>query len=139
MSPEALAQIHAQAFTTPRPWSAAEFAALIERPEIDLFYEDQGFAMLRSIAGESELLTIATAPAARRQGIATRLMHALIAKATMRGAEQIFLEVAADNAAAIALYHAHGFAQTGRRKAYYRPPEGPALDALVMARNGSLS
>ena len=45
----------------------------------------------------------------------------------------MFLEVAADNLAAIALYQATGFAKVGVRKGYYPHPDG-AKDALVMRR-----
>ena len=45
-----------------------------------------------------------------------------------------FLEVAADNAAAQALYARAGFAESGRRRGYYRRPDGSGLDALVMQR-----
>jgi ribosomal-protein-alanine N-acetyltransferase len=44
----------------------------------------------------------------------------------------MFLEVAEDNAAALALYTAAGFATTGRRRAYYRRPGGLLVDALML-------
>ena len=51
------------------------------------------------------------------------------------GAEAMFLEVAADNAAAIALYAgAGGFVRVGARPGYY-PRETGAIDALVMRRD----
>jgi ribosomal-protein-alanine N-acetyltransferase len=46
-----------------------------------------------------------------------------------RGATRAFLEVAADNAPAQALYHGTGWRESGRRRRYY----GPDLDAIVMA------
>ncbi len=36
MTPEALARLHARAFTYPRPWSAAEFAAVLQGPGVVL-------------------------------------------------------------------------------------------------------
>ena len=48
------------------------------------------------------------------------------------GAETLFLEVAVDNVAALGLYTALGFAETGRRKAYYARAGGPAADALIL-------
>ena len=42
--------------------------------------------------------------------------------------------MAADNAAAIALYRSAGFEPVGRRAAYYARPDGPAVDALVLRR-----
>jgi ribosomal-protein-alanine N-acetyltransferase len=52
-----------------------------------------------------------------------------VARARGRGATSLLLEVRADNAAAIALYFAHGFEQIGVRRRYYHPGD---VDALVM-------
>jgi len=135
MTPEALAALHAESFVTPRPWSAAEFAALMGSPGVFLLTEGSaGFLMGRALAGEAELLTVAVAPTARRKGIGARLMVRFLEEAQHRGAERAFLEVAAGNDAARALYAAAGFAEAGRRRGYYRNPHGHAEDALVLAR-----
>ena len=138
-----MAALHARCFVTPRPWSAAEFAGFLtdnlcfsltalsqEGPAKNL----AGFLVGRVVAGEAELLTLAVAPEARRQGIAARLLAAFLAEARARNAETAFLEVAADNQAALALYRAGGFAPVGLRPAYYPRVAAPALDAVVMAR-----
>ena len=134
MTPETLAELHAQAFTTPPPWSAAAFAATLARPECFVLSEPGGFLLASAAAGEAEVLTLAVAPLARRQGIGRRLVAGFLAVATARGAGAALLEVAADNVAALALYHCAGFAEVGRRKGYYRTPEGQAIDAVVMTR-----
>lgn len=134
MTPAALAQLHADGFLVPRPWSAAEIAALLAGPGVFLLTEGTGgFLMGRALAGEAELLTLAVAPAARRRGIGARLVAGFLAEARARGAESAFLEVASGNAAARALYAAAGFVQTGRRRGYYRGPDGRAEDALILA------
>ncbi|HWW25876.1 MAG TPA: ribosomal-protein-alanine acetyltransferase, partial [Caulobacter sp.] len=46
---------------------------------------------------------------------------------------EMFLEVAADNVAAIRLYETTGFARVGLRKGYYPHADG-AKDAVVMRR-----
>ncbi|MBL8562090.1 MAG: GNAT family N-acetyltransferase [Gemmobacter sp.] len=134
MTPEAMAALHARCFTTPRPWSAAEFATLRADPLCFALTEPDGLLWGRAVAGEAELLTLAVAPEARRQGIAARLLAGFLAQAAARQAETAFLEVAADNAPALALYQRGGFAAAGRRRGYYRRPDGAALDALVMTR-----
>jgi ribosomal-protein-alanine N-acetyltransferase len=129
-SPRALAALHAQAFTDPRPWTEAEFAALLAGPGILLAAAPQGFALARIAADEAELLTIAVAAPARRQGLGRRLLAAVLARAEAQGARTVWLEVAADNAAARALYAALGFAEAGRRRGYYA-----GADALVLRRD----
>ena len=129
---------HARCFTTPRPWTAAEFAALLAEPPVFATLAETGFALGRVVADEAELLTIAVAPEARRQGEGRALLDGFLRTARARGAETAFLEVAADNTPAIALYERGGFAPAGRRRGYYTQPGGPALDALVMTRGLSL-
>jgi ribosomal-protein-alanine N-acetyltransferase len=136
MTPADLATLHARAFTTPRPWSEAEFTALLADPLAFLLVEgDAAFLLGRAVAGEAELLTIAVAPEARRLGLGRKLVGRFIYQARLRGAESAFLEVAEDNAAARGLYRASGFAEAGRRRGYYRTPEGKAVDALVLVRS----
>lgn len=131
MTPEALAALHQRAFTLDRAWNADEFADFLRSDLVTLFSEPGGFALTRTLAGESELLTLAVDPAARRQGIARRLVTRWLDAATPE-AEMAFLEVAEDNAAAIALYADAGFVEAGRRPAYYRRQSAPDADALLL-------
>lgn len=132
--PARLAAIHGACFDTPRPWSAEEIAAMLPAPGIVLLSEPEGFLIGRALAGEAEILTLAVAPAARREGVATRLLAAFLDRAARAGATRAFLEVAERNAPARALYARAGFAETGRRPRYYRHPDGSRSDALVLAR-----
>ena len=135
MTPAAMAALHARCFTTPRPWTAAEFAALLAEPPVFATLAETGFALGRVVANEAELLTIAVAPEARRQGEGRALLDGFLRTARARGAETAFLEVAADNAAALALYRWSGFAEAGRRRGYYHSPGNPPVDALVMVKS----
>jgi len=129
-----MAALHAACFAVPRPWSAAEIAGLLTSPGVFVTPESAGFAMGRIAADEVELLTLAVDPGARRQGTGRRLVAAFLQAARTRGAARAFLEVAADNVAAVALYLQAGFTVCGRRRGYYHPASGPAVDALVMER-----
>lgn len=129
-----MAAIHGAAFTTPRPWSALEIADLLARPETFAVTAPQGFALGQAIGPEAELLTLAVAPEAHRTGIASALLHRFHAEAAARGAGEIILEVAADNVAARALYARFAYVLAGRRKGYYRQPDGTRVDALVLRR-----
>lgn len=133
VGPATLAALHAAAFDA--PWSEAEIAALLAGPGVAALAEPGGFLLLRVVADEAEILTLAVAPAERRRGVGRRLVEAATARAAEAGARSLFLEVAEDNAAAVALYQACGFRPAGRRRGYYRRGEGPAADALILARD----
>ncbi|MFZ1480313.1 MAG: GNAT family N-acetyltransferase, partial [Paracoccaceae bacterium] len=77
----------------------------------------------------------AVAPEARRRGLGARLVARFVYQARLRGAARAFLEVSAENPAAIALYESTGFTTEGRRKGYYAAPDGARTDAIVMARD----
>lgn len=135
MTPDALATLHAACFTTPRPWKADEFVRLLGSPGVFLIVEAQCFALGRVLAGEAELLTLAVAPGARRQGTGRNLLRDFETEAHASGAETAFLEVAADNSAALALYISAGWIMAGRRPGYYRTPEGARIDATVLRKS----
>lgn len=80
-------------------------------------------------SGQADIQTIAVAPAARRTGLGRILMNALVAEARVRGAEEVFLEVRADNPNAQALYVSLGFEPLAVRAGYYQPDN---VDAIVM-------
>lgn len=130
MTPDALATLHRAAFSDERAWAATEFESLLASAHTHLTTAPHGFALWRAVAGEAELLTIATHPDHRRRGTARALMQRWMATASTQ-ADTAFLEVAADNAAAIALYDAFGFKQMARRPDYYKRA-ATSVDALVM-------
>ena len=136
MTPAELAALHRRSFRTPPPWSKADFATFTADPLAFLLVEgDAGFLLGRAVAGEAELLTLAVAPESRRLGLGARLVARFLYQARLRGATRAFLEVSAENPAAIALYESAGFADAGRRRGYYATPEGRRIDAIVLARD----
>ena len=92
-----------------------------------------GFAIGRVAADEAEVLTIGVTEPFQRRGIGAKLANGLLRAVNSAGAKCLFLEVAADNAAASGLYQSLGFAETGRRKGYYNRWEGVAADALILS------
>jgi ribosomal-protein-alanine N-acetyltransferase len=130
---QALAVLHAEAFDT--PWSASAFADLLGQVGVVLEGDNEGFILIRTVADEAEILTLAVRQAARRQGRGARLVRTATVRATAAGATRMFLEVAEDNAPARALYGSLGFEPAGRRPRYYPRPEGPAVDALLLVLN----
>ena len=130
---EALAAIHAEAFET--PWDAASLSALLASPGVFVVAGADGFILIRVVADEAEILTLAVRTPARRGGLGARLVEAAVVRAAALGAERMFLEVAEDNAAARALYARAGFHEAGRRRGYYARGDGSREDALVLALN----
>lgn len=135
MTAQDLADLHQHAFHLGRGWSASEFASLLTSPYIFLISRQHSFALGRAVAGEAELLTIATLPEHQRKGLGGKCLIAYEVKAKSLGANRSFLEVAADNAGAIQLYQTAGYQECGRRKGYYRRDDGSRLDAVMMARD----
>jgi ribosomal-protein-alanine N-acetyltransferase len=131
---DALARLHALAFDA--PWSAREITAVLEGPGAFGFMArgdaPAGMILARAVAGEAEILTLAVDPAARRGGIGRALVTAACGAAAQAGAEAMFLEVAADNTAAISLYLDAGFAAAGLRRGYYDRGGQERMDALVL-------
>lgn len=80
--------------------------------------------------GEASVHTIGVDPAWQGRGIGKALLRVLLAVADEFDAP-VYLEVRTDNAAAIALYQAHGFDRVGLRRKYYQPS---GADAYTMAR-----
>jgi len=83
-----------------------------------------GYVITWSSGDATDLLRIAVAPEQQRRGLATELLEAA------RPSTRWLLEVADDNAAALAFYRKHGFVEIDRRPRYYR--DGRA--AVVMER-----
>ena len=92
-----------------------------------------GFAIVRSVVDEAELLLLAVDPAYRRRGVATALLRAVIAEAQAGGIADLHLEVRAGNEA-VQLYTAQGFAKVGERRGYYRGRTGHIYDAHTYRR-----
>jgi len=88
-----------------------------------------GFALYRTILDDSELLLLAVLPTVQRQGVGRKLLDHFLEDAKKNGANRIHLEVR-DGNPAIRIYEAAGFAQSNRRRHYYRGRDGTQYDAL---------
>ena len=133
MTPQRCAEIYALAFADKRPWTTDEFADLIGSAHgIMTSISDACFALGRVVAGQAELITIATEPAKQRQGHAKTCLSDFVQQCCARQAEAIFLEVDEQNTGAMALYSAFGFAETRRREGYYVHKDGSQTAAILM-------
>lgn len=124
---DALASLERAGFGA-EAWSPAQLEGGLARPAgVAVVLDDEAgedgtllaSAMGWAAGGEAELERIVVAPRARRRGLGRTLLAAFARACATRGAERLFLEVRADNLAAIGLYEALGFEGAGRRAAYY--------------------
>ena len=132
-----LAGLHAACFV--ESWDADAFATLLAMPGAFALLAEEpahdgpsGFLMIRGVGDEAEIITLGVLPQRRRNGVGRDLLAGGARESASRGARRLFLEVAADNDAALALYRAAGFTQIGKRADYYHRPDGD-MAALVMA------
>lgn len=118
-------------------WSEAALVSTLSSPLTAAFlaYADGaavGYLLASFLSPEGELFRIGVYPAHRRMGLGARLMEKLLDAAKDRACTDLFLEVRADNLAAISLYRRFGFLDNGVRRGYYK---NPTADALLMKRS----
>lgn len=118
------------------PWSASAFRAAIDDPLIrfisafaDNSADPAGYAIMRVLLDEAEILSIAVSDEYRRRGIGREMMTFLLDGACADGVSNVYLEVRESNTAARELYGSLGFAPIGKRRKYYTKP---TEDAIVM-------
>lgn len=109
------------------PWSVTMLSEGLAS-KLDVWYvlEESGvtvgYANLRIIGREGEIMRIAVCPAYRGWGYGKKLMEQMAAFARERGVTAMTLEVRSSNGSAINLYKSYGFVQEAVRKDYYREP-----------------
>jgi [ribosomal protein S18]-alanine N-acetyltransferase len=118
-------------------WSAAQCESMLSLPGSWLLLADIGehpaaFSLTRSIAGEAELLLIATRPIFQRHDIGRALINHVLADCSNAQISVVHLEVRADNPA-LSFYKAIGFEQVGVRPNYYRGALGRQTDAVTLS------
>jgi len=91
-----------------------------------------GFALVRRILDEAELLLFAVDPAWRRRGLGALLLAQVQADLHRDGVAQMLLEMRRGNQAE-SLYRANGFAPIGMRPQYYRATNGDRIDAITFS------
>lgn len=126
------------AVCNPSAWTQRQFESALVSPSEEVFLAEKdggiaAFIVWQNLTDESELHLIATAPECRRQGIASALLEYWFTHLP-EDTQRLLLEVRAGNTAAQALYTAHGFSITGRRKNYYRTADGKTEDAVLMEK-----
>ncbi len=115
-------------------WTAAQCTGVLAMPGAQLLIarspDPVGFALIRCVIDEAELMLLAVVPEARGQGIGQALLQHSIASAKASRASTCFLEVRRNNPALV-FYEKSGFEQVGVRRDYYRRSDGQRHDALT--------
>lgn len=133
-----MSRIHISNFV--RGWKTEEIRELMEKPGTKGFVDDRdgiraGFAIIRMVEDECEIISIAVSKTSLRQGVGGKLLEFLEKYVKREGLKTLFLEVAEDNDAARALYHKAGFEEFGKRKDYYVRWHGRGVDAIMMRKS----
>ena len=114
------------------PWSENSIRSELTNPLSLWFVAEENGTLLGYIGSpavmdEADVMNVAVVPDRRREGIALKLVEALVAALNEKGVHALLLEVRASNEPAKALYERQGFIQVGRRPNYYRNPKEDAL------------
>lgn len=134
-----LAEIHERSFA--HAWGADELASMKAQDGVMILTarraspygtrQPLGFLILRLVADEAEVLTIAVDPRHRGRGVGKKLLQDGMFRLYSERCSSLFLEVDAGNDNALLLYRSLGFRQVGERKGYYKASENDGT-ALVM-------
>ncbi len=92
-----------------------------------------GHGILSVGVGEAHLLNVCVHPGCQGNGFGRTMVEHLLARAKVRAASTIFLEVRPSNLVAYKLYETLGFNEVGIRENYY-PAFAGREDAIVLAK-----
>lgn len=91
-----------------------------------------GYFVLMPVVDEMHLLNLAVRAERQGQGFARILLDNISELIRTQQFSSILLEVRVSNLRALEVYQRYGFAEIGRRKAYYPSTDNAREDAIVM-------
>ena len=109
----------------------------LQNDKTHVFYNKISIAIIQVSGIEADLITIGIDPNKQRKGIGSKLLKLLSLYLKDLKVQNLFLEVACNNTAAIKTYAKIGFKACGIRKNYYPKINGIESDASVMVCNVS--
>ena len=119
-------------------WTRSQLAGILPMAGVTLTLARErdddaiGFSLTRTVADESELLLIAVLPSHHRRGVGGLLLEDFMDRARNDGVQRVHLEVR-DGNPAVEMNENAGFSPVGRRRNYYRAPDGQRFDAITLA------
>ena len=119
------------------PWSHKSLELLCSDGAVGFAALDKAGRVLAyggmlTVLDEGQITNIATSALARRRGLASAVLSALLDFGAQRGIVSYSLEVRESNLAAISLYEKYGFRRVGVRRGFYSEP---TENAIVMVKN----
>lgn len=134
-----ISELHSKAFlnTSKNEWTVDVFQEMftIKGTICYIIKNDEqpiGFALIRQVIDEAEIITFCILPNECKNGYATLLLEWVIKDLQGQSIKRLFLEVSEDNVAALGLYKKCSFDIIGRRNGYYHNKHGEKIDAIVM-------
>ena len=127
-----VAALEAENFST--PWSENSIREELENPYAIWLTALEGETLAGYLGVQfgpdgADIMTIATTPEFRGQGVGKGLISAMVEMLKEKDLKWLTLEVRPSNTQAVGLYQALGFREVGRRPRYYKKP---TEDALLM-------
>ena len=122
---ERVHEIDQQCFERAIAYSRADMRAYLSLPGAECVIaetekgEMAGFCLAAHEQGLGYLITMDVLESYRRHGVATALLREIEGRLAARQVNEMWLETATDNQAAIAFWHKHGYRKQGTRKNYY--------------------
>ena len=121
----------------PHPWTRGNFTDSLATGYHGRVLRDDagqllGYFLLMAAVDEAHLLNVAVRAERQGEGLGRYLLDQVADCARALGMESVLLEVRPSNLRALKVYKQYGFAEIGRRKAYYPDHNGQREDAIVM-------
>ena len=116
-------------------WGKAGFASELAQACSHIWCAERGgelvgFVAVRAVADSAEILNVAVHAHHTGRGVGSNLLNYVLQELARQGVRQVSLEVAQDNAAALALYTRAGFVRCSVRKDFY----APGRDGLILGK-----
>ena len=121
----------------PHPWTRGNFTDSLATGYHGCVLRDDagqllGYFLLMAAVDEAHLLNVAVRAERQGEGLGRYLLDKVADCARALGMASVLLEVRPSNLRALKVYEQYGFAEIGRRKAYYPDHNGQREDAIVM-------
>jgi ribosomal-protein-alanine N-acetyltransferase len=133
-TPDDLPQLEAfEKSCFPDPWSRVILSQVMAQERYLVLIGPASYLIASKVCDEVEIERIAVLEENRGQGLGRQILELALEKLKNTGATRFFLEVRANNKAAIRLYEGCGFVSNGLRRGYYDDGQDAVLMSLSIS------